>query len=188
MSWCKHFLKDKGKHCFSGTNGLFPSLFCVSFGCFVTIIDYVSLGFGKLFSSPAWSHKQKGFQLLNYIVWMFNKTTSHVGTIGSFHREPQWTYPFFSQTDSKHNICCNFWSHFNFCNLRCTKRENIWSEKGYLSETTLSPQKRAKSLLDTVSPTFHNGNLVERRGTTIPTATPTELSVFCLGYILSLYM
>lgn len=72
--------------------------------------------------------------------------------------------------------------------LRCTKRENIWSEKGYLSETTLSPQKRAKSLLDTVSPTFHNGNLVERRGTTIPTATPTELSVFCLGYILSLYM
>lgn len=41
-----------------------------------------------------------------------------------------------------------------------------------------SPQKRAKSLLDTVIPSFHNGDLVETRGTTIPIAAPTELSFF----------
>lgn len=37
------------------------SLFCVSIVRFVTIMDYVSEGFGKLFSSSAWGHKQKGF-------------------------------------------------------------------------------------------------------------------------------
>lgn len=119
MHWNTYFLEFKGKHSFSGAHYLLSSLLC-----FVYIFCYYNrLHFQKLWK-PIFNiclmSQARGILMVKLYLGDFskcNKTTIHVGTIGSFSTEKYGKRDgCVTKMDSESNTSCNFWSHFNLCN------------------------------------------------------------------------